>query len=62
MYKFTRIAKDERFKRLPCLHKGTYADDCLVDRIKQVSAKLNITAFVYDELLQLKLLLASRRY
>ncbi|XP_033735762.1 rRNA-processing protein FCF1 homolog [Pecten maximus] len=30
-----RIAKDERFQRLPCLHKGTYADDCLVQRITQ---------------------------
>lgn len=30
-----RIAKDQRFERLPCLHKGTYADDCLVQRIKQ---------------------------
>ena len=25
-----RIAKDPRFERLPCQHKGTYADDCLV--------------------------------
>lgn len=30
-----RIAKDPRFERLPCLHKGTYADDCLVQRITQ---------------------------
>ncbi|XP_041351952.1 rRNA-processing protein FCF1 homolog isoform X2 [Gigantopelta aegis] len=30
-----RIAKDPRFVRLPCLHKGTYADDCLVQRITQ---------------------------
>ncbi|CAF0742734.1 unnamed protein product [Didymodactylos carnosus] len=30
-----RIAKDERFERLPCLHKGTYADDCLVQRVTQ---------------------------
>ena len=28
-----RIAKDPRFTRLPCLHKGTYADDCLVRRV-----------------------------
>ncbi|KAK4746426.1 hypothetical protein SAY87_012738 [Trapa incisa] len=27
-----RIAKDPRFERLPCVHKGTYADDCLVER------------------------------
>lgn len=33
---FPRIAKDARFERLPCLHKGTYADDCLVNRVTQV--------------------------
>jgi hypothetical protein len=31
-----RIARDERFQRLPCMHKGTYADDCLVNRVTQV--------------------------
>nr|XP_037274707.1 LOW QUALITY PROTEIN: rRNA-processing protein FCF1 homolog [Rhipicephalus microplus] len=30
-----RIAKDPRFVRLPCMHRGTYADDCLVERITQ---------------------------
>ncbi|CAN0340496.1 unnamed protein product, partial [Discosporangium mesarthrocarpum] len=25
-----RLSKDPRFKRLPCTHRGTYADDCLV--------------------------------
>lgn len=30
-----RIAKDPRFERLPCSHKGTYADDCLVQRVTQ---------------------------
>ncbi|KAB0397479.1 hypothetical protein E2I00_019715 [Balaenoptera physalus] len=30
-----RIAKDPRFERLPCTHKGTYADDCLVQRVTQ---------------------------
>ncbi|KTF83564.1 hypothetical protein cypCar_00021958 [Cyprinus carpio] len=29
------IAKDPRFDRLPCSHKGTYADDCLVQRVTQ---------------------------
>ncbi|XP_044291730.1 rRNA-processing protein FCF1 homolog [Varanus komodoensis] len=29
------IAKDPRFERLPCTHKGTYADDCLVQRVTQ---------------------------
>lgn len=28
-----RVAKDPRFERLKCDHKGTYADDCLVDRV-----------------------------
>jgi len=31
-----RLLKDPRFERLPCLHKGTYADDCIVQRITQV--------------------------
>uniref|UniRef100_A0A915JV45 PIN domain-containing protein n=1 Tax=Romanomermis culicivorax TaxID=13658 RepID=A0A915JV45_ROMCU len=31
-----KIAKDSRFQRLSCMHKGTYADDCLVERITQV--------------------------
>ncbi|CAN6483306.1 unnamed protein product [Victoria cruziana] len=31
-----RIAKDPRFDRLPCIHKGTYADDCIVDRVTQI--------------------------
>ncbi len=31
-----RIVKDPRFQRLPCMHKGTYADDCLVQRVTQV--------------------------
>nr|XP_014101182.2 rRNA-processing protein FCF1 homolog [Bactrocera oleae] len=30
-----RIISDPRFERLPCLHKGTYADDCLVERVHQ---------------------------
>lgn len=30
-----RLAKDPRFERLPCTHKGTYADDCLVQRCQQ---------------------------
>mmetsp|Transcript_28416 Transcript_28416/g.21224 ORF Transcript_28416/g.21224 Transcript_28416/m.21224 type:complete len:155 (+) Transcript_28416:165-629(+) len=30
-----RLSKDPRFQRLKCLHKGTYADDCLVDRVKE---------------------------
>ena len=30
-----KTIKDPRFKRLSCDHKGTYADDCLVDKVKQ---------------------------
>ncbi|KDE09215.1 rRNA-processing protein FCF1 [Microbotryum lychnidis-dioicae p1A1 Lamole] len=28
-----RVARDPRFERLPCSHKGTYADDCIVNRV-----------------------------
>ncbi len=30
-----RIAKDPRFERYPCSHKGTYADDCICNRVTQ---------------------------
>ncbi|KAL0267489.1 UNVERIFIED_CONTAM: hypothetical protein PYX00_009741 [Menopon gallinae] len=30
-----KIMKDLRFERLTCLHKGTYADDCIVQRVTQ---------------------------
>jgi len=30
-----KIAKDPRFARLKCTHKGTYADDCIVRRVQQ---------------------------
>jgi len=30
-----KIVKDPRFERLPCFHKGTYADDCIVQRVTQ---------------------------
>ena len=30
-----RIAKDARFQRLTCTHRGTYADDCIVKTIRQ---------------------------
>ncbi len=30
------MAKDPRFERLPCAHKGTYADDCIVNRVTMV--------------------------
>ncbi|KAF5354857.1 hypothetical protein D9756_005446 [Leucocoprinus leucothites] len=28
-----RVARDPRFERLTCTHGGTYADDCLVQRV-----------------------------
>jgi U3 small nucleolar RNA-associated protein 24 len=28
-----KVARDTRFERLPCMHKGTYADDCIVQRV-----------------------------
>ena len=30
-----RLAKDPRMTRLTCCHKGTYADDCIVERVTQ---------------------------
>lgn len=36
-----RLAKDPRFERLPCTHKGTYADDCIVNRVTQVKAQFH---------------------
>jgi U3 small nucleolar RNA-associated protein 24 len=30
-----RIARDPRFERVKCDHKGTYADDCIVNRVMQ---------------------------
>jgi len=30
-----RIARDPRLERLRCDHKGTYADDCIVNRVMQ---------------------------
>ncbi|CAH8452681.1 unnamed protein product [Schistosoma mattheei] len=29
-----KILRDERIQRLTCQHRGTYADDCLVERCK----------------------------
>ncbi|KAK4166675.1 Fcf1-domain-containing protein [Cladorrhinum sp. PSN259] len=29
------IARDERWAKLTCDHKGTYADDCIVDRVQK---------------------------
>ena len=29
-----KLTKDPRFRKLSCGHKGSYADDCIVDRVK----------------------------
>lgn len=29
------LPQDPRVERLPCTHKGTYADDCICERVKQ---------------------------
>ncbi|KAK0546116.1 rRNA-processing protein fcf1 [Tilletia horrida] len=29
-----RVARDPRFERLACSHKGNYADDCIINRIQ----------------------------
>jgi hypothetical protein len=39
-----RLAKDPRFERLPCSHKGTYADDCIVERVTQVRSSFLLFA------------------
>ena len=36
-----KLIKDSRFERLHCMHKGTYADDCLVNRVTQVKKITN---------------------
>eukprot|EP00871_Galdieria_phlegrea_P000467 jgi/Galph1/1420/GphlegSOOS_G110.1 len=30
-----KVARDKRFVRLKCFHQGTYADDCLVERVQE---------------------------
>lgn len=30
-----KVIKDARLEQLPCMHKGIYADDCLVQRVTQ---------------------------
>jgi len=30
-----KLIKDHRFERLPCSHKGVYADDCIAQRVTQ---------------------------
>lgn len=40
-----RIARDERWERLKCDHKGIYADDCLVERVQKHKSKLYLRVF-----------------
>jgi len=48
VYLSYRIAKDPRFQRLACTHKGTYADDCIVERVTQVKFDL-LESFFFVE-------------
>ena len=38
---FLSLAKEGNVQRLPCTHEGTYADDCLVQRVTAVSCVSN---------------------
>lgn len=40
-----RVAKDPRWTRLQCDHKGTYADDCIVDRVSFLSPAISLIRF-----------------
>lgn len=37
-----KIARDPRFERVRCGHKGTYADDCIVGRV--MAARIYVVA------------------
>jgi len=38
-----QMVRDPRFERLTCMHKGTYADDCLIQRVTQHKAYIVAT-------------------
>ena len=55
-----RIA--QQLERLPCQHKGTYADDCIVNRIKahkvffgflRVDEKYNFSALSWERVIEI---------
>lgn len=54
-----KIVKDPRFQRIQCMHPGTYADDCLVQRVTQVSVvyslenRLSCNIFIFIFLAQM---------
>lgn len=35
LFLFLEPLQDPRFTRLPCTHPGTYADDCICERVRQ---------------------------
>lgn len=52
-----KIINDPRFERITCLHKGTYADDCLVQRVTQVSfIQMNCCGCIYEKRQKLQFL------
>ena len=42
-----RIARDERWERLKCDHKGVYADDCLVERVQKHKSRFCFSEFLF---------------
>lgn len=46
-----RIARDERWERLKCDHKGIYADDCLVERVQKHKSKLSPRLTCFERIL-----------
>lgn len=42
-----KAARDPRFQRLPCVHKGTYADDCIIERVNQVTWSNALSTLLY---------------
>ena len=56
-----RLAKDPRFHRIPCAHKGTYADDCIVERITAVRVLL-LSVFVPHPVTTVRMLVQHQCY
>ena len=49
-----RIARDERWERLKCDHKGVYADDCLVERVQKHKSRLHFSEFAFGVISEIK--------
>lgn len=45
-----KVLKDPRVQRLKCEHKGTYADDCLVQRVTQVRLFIIFHCFSFNKI------------